>query len=340
MSSSKDVAKKAGVSQSTVSRVLNTPEQVRPETREKVLAAIAALGYVPDANARSLVQQKTHTISLISGGLDNPFFVDSANEIIHFATQASYRVNLHFASSHEVSKTYDAALANKTDGLILSCLLLDDPVIARLQQLNLPFMSFNRRHRLAGNYVEIDNLAAGQQAAEHLLALGHRDIFWVGAYPLVSTFANRFAGFQTAMQAAKAVYGKRLRCRVINFKQLDRPDMFGLIARLVETRRLPSAICAATDAMALDVLDALAAFGIEVPKDISVIGIDNVRLSASRLIELTTVGCAKGQVLGLTAVQALFDRIEAKAKGQQLPEIRITEPVKLYIRRSTRAVES
>ena len=96
MASSKDVAKKAGVSQTTVSRVLNAPEQVRPETRDKVLAAIAALNYVPDANARSLVQQKSYSISLISGGLENPFFVDSTTEIINFATRAGYRVNVHF----------------------------------------------------------------------------------------------------------------------------------------------------------------------------------------------------------------------------------------------------
>ena len=77
MPSSKDVAKKAGVSQTTVSRVLNTPDKVKEATREKVLRAIEALNYVPDANARSLVQKRTGTITLISGPLHNPFFVDS-----------------------------------------------------------------------------------------------------------------------------------------------------------------------------------------------------------------------------------------------------------------------
>lgn len=338
MASSKDVAKKAGVSQTTVSRVLNAPEQVRPETRDKVLAAIAALNYVPDANARSLVQQKSYSISLISGGLENPFFVDSTTEIINFATRAGYRVNVHFVGSDEVADAYDAALANKTDGLIMSCMLLDDPVVERLEHLQLPFISFNRRHREKGNYVEIDNLAAGKLAAEHLLALGHRDILWIGAYPRVSTFANRFLGYQSAMQAAKSRFGETLRSRVINFKQLDRPDVFGLLERLAQTDTMPSAICAATDAMAIDVLDALAALDCPVPEQVSVIGIDNVRLSGSRLIELSTVGCAKGQILGFTAVQALFAMIEAKEDGRQLPEIRITEPVSLYERRTTRAL--
>lgn len=339
MTSSKDVAKKAGVSQTTVSRVLNSPEKVRAHTRAKVMSAIAALNYVPDANARGLVQKKTYTLSLISGPLHNPFFVDSTEEIVRFATRAGYRVNVHFADSHRTEDAYHAAFSNRSDGIILSCMLLDDPVMARLQQLAIPYICFNRRHRHGGNYVEIDNHAAGQLACRHLLELGHRDILWVGASPVVSTFHNRFAGFQSAVQEAKhAPEAAPLKIRTINFKQLDKPDLSGLFKRLVDNHALPTAICAATDAMAIDMMDALSALGLSVPEDISIIGIDNVKLSSNGLIQLTTVGCAHERLLGLTAIDHLIARIEAQSAGSNLPEIRITEPVKLYLRRTTRAL--
>lgn len=339
MPSSKDVAKKAGVSQTTVSRVLNTPDKVQPHTREKVLAAIAALNYIPDANARGLVRQKSHTISLISGPLHNPFFVDSTSEIVNYANRAGYRVNVHFVESDDAQAVYDAAFANKTDGVILSCTLLDDPVIARLGEAGIPYMCFNRRHQSEGNYVEIDNHAAGRQALMHLVELGHRDIFWVGADSRVSTFANRFAGFREAFEVAKAQIGNKLSSRIINFKQLDRPDLHALVEHLANTGKLPQAFCAATDAMAIDIMDCLLRLGYRIPEDISIIGIDNVRQSAHGLIQLTTVGCAKGQILGLTAIRALIDKITAAENNESDVDIRITEPVSLYLRRTTRPAD-
>lgn len=339
MPSSKDVAKKAGVSQTTVSRVLNTPDKVSPHTRAKVEAAIAALNYIPDANARGLVRQKSQTLTLISGPLHNPFFVDSTAEIVNYATRAGYRINVHFVETDDAQAVYDAAFANKTDGIILSCTLLDDPVIARLREANIPHICFNRRHQSAGNYVEIDNHDAGRQALAHLVALGHRDIFWVGADPRVSTFANRFAGFREALDKAKSQYGNTLTSRIVNFKQLDRPDLHSLVERLARTGKLPQAFCAASDAMAIDIMDSLLRLGYRIPEDISIIGIDNVRQSASGLVQLTTVGCAKGQILGLTAIRALIGRIESETQENR-EDIRITEPVSLYLRHSTRQANS
>ncbi|WP_298049549.1 LacI family DNA-binding transcriptional regulator [uncultured Cardiobacterium sp.] len=333
MPSSKDVAKKAGVSQTTVSRVLNTPDKVKEATREKVLRAIEALNYVPDANARSLVQKRTGTITLISGPLHNPFFVDSTEEIVRFANRAGYRVNVHFASSAQVDVAYAAAFGNKCDGIILSCLLLDDPVVARLQALDIPSISFNRRHRHAGNFVEIDNVTAGRLAVTHLLDLGHRDIFWVGAAPIVSTFHDRFAGFRQVVSGAKNGVVPGLKIRNINFKQLDKPDIPGLLRHLARSNSLPGAFCAATDAIAIDLMDALSGLGLSVPEDVSVIGIDNVKLSGNGLIRLTTVGCAKASVLGLTAIRKLIALIES---GGRSGDIRITEPVILFERNSTR----
>lgn len=336
MPSSKDVAKKAGVSQTTVSRVLNNPSAVAPATREKVLQAIDALGYIPDANARSLVSQKTHTISLISGPLHNAFFVDSTTEIIKYANQVGYKVNVHF-SDGDIDDVYDMVLSYKVDGLILSCILWEDPVIYRLQKLKFPFISFNRRHRFVGNYVEIDNFEAGRVAVRHLLDNGHRNILWVGGSMTMSTFRNRYLGFKYETDLVATMPGYQdLRIKTVNYKETDQPDLEVMMQSLINNHALPTAICAATDSLAMKLMNCLIQLGFSVPDDISIIGIDNVRASASPLVQLTTVGVADQSQLGDIAIRQLIRMIETQDNQETHEDIRITKPVALFERRTTR----
>ncbi|MDH2926761.1 LacI family transcriptional regulator [Lonepinella koalarum] len=333
MPSSKDVAKKAGVSQATVSRVLNYPELVKEKTREKILKAIDELGYIPDANARSLVSKKTYAISLISGPLSNPFYVDTTTHIVNYATSLGYKVNVHFSTVENAKSIYELALSHKIDGLIMSCVLLNDPIVEQLQKLGLPFVSFNRRHNNVGQFVEIDNFAAGVQALQHLLDYGHKDILWIGASDIVSTFKNRFLGFK---QGLKQLKKQEIKVRSINYKHLDRPDLKKLLQRLHQSGKLPTAICAATDAIAIDAMDVLVSLGLKVPQDISVIGIDNVELSQNHLIQLTTVGNKDNLCLGLMAIKKLIEMIETEPNAQD--DFRITLPVSLFLRGSTQKI--
>lgn len=342
MPSSKDVAKKAGVSQTTVSRVLNNPSAVAPDTREKVLRAIEMLGYIPDANARSLVSQKTHTISLISGPLHNAFFVDSTTEIIKYANQVGYKVNVHFSDGN-IDDVYDMVLSYKVDGLILSCLLWEDPIIYRLQKLKCPFISFNRRHRFVGNYVELDNFEAGRIAVRHLMDNGHRNILWVGGSMKMSTFRNRYLGFKYETNLMVKMPGyENLRIRAVNYKETDQPDLEVMLQSLINNHAIPSAICAATDSLAMGLMNGLIKLGFSIPKDISIIGIDNVSASASPLVQLTTVGVADQSQLGDIAIRQLINRIENQNNHDSYEEIsediRITKPVSLFERRTTRKV--
>ncbi|PJG85071.1 LacI family DNA-binding transcriptional regulator [Conservatibacter flavescens] len=333
MFSSKDVAKRAGVSQTTVSRVLNTPERVKAKTRDKVLQVIQELGYVRNENARNLVAKRTYTISLISGPLHNPFYVDTTSRIIQYATTLGYKVNVHFSTIDNAQHIYELALSHKIDGLIMSCVLLDDPIVEQLKKLNLPFISFNRRHSTARHFVEIDNIAAGRKALQHLVDLAHTDILWIGASDVVSTFRDRFIGFKQHYEwLKKQPNSSKLNVRTINYKQLDQPDLRKLLTKLYQTKRLPSAICAATDAMAIAAMEILISLGVSIPEDISIIGIDNVDLSGNYLVQLTTVGAENNTCLGLLAIQKLIEMIEHKDK---LDEFSITLPVSLYTRGST-----
>lgn len=337
MPSSKDVAKLAGVSQTTVSRVLNCPESVKDKTREKVLKAIDELGYIPDANARSLVGQKTHTISLISGPLHNPFYIDSTTEIVNYANQVGYKVNVHFTDG-QTQPPYDFVLGNKIDGLIMSCVLRNDPIVERLQRLALPFVSFNRKHDLLGNYVEIDNFEAGKLAAEHLLALGHRNIVWLGGYDSASTFHNRYQGFKAVIDQSRLALSD-LNIRTICYEETDNPDLAAMLGFMAGKSHSPTAICAATDSLAIDAINQLRAFNYSVPDDISVIGIDNVYLSGTPLIQLTTVGVLENRSIAREAIKNLINLIEYPGSLSD-GSIRLTEPVTLYPRSTTRSVKA
>ncbi|UOQ91909.1 LacI family transcriptional regulator [Halobacillus shinanisalinarum] len=200
MTSSKDVAKHAGVSQSTVSRVLNTPEKVDRNKYEKVVQTMKELNYRPNSIARSLVKKQTKSIALISGPLHNPFFVETTTSIVNYSKQRGYNVNVHFENFGDNMSIYKDVLEREVDGIILSSILYDDPIFPELKKQNIPFIMFNRKHREPMNYVEMDNVQAGRIATEHLLGLNHQNIVYIGGPSTMTTFQGRYEGFRQVME--------------------------------------------------------------------------------------------------------------------------------------------
>ncbi|MEH7083623.1 LacI family DNA-binding transcriptional regulator [Neobacillus drentensis] len=332
MVSSKDVAKHAGVSQTTVSRVLNTPELVKKPTLDKVMKSINDLNYIPNAQARSLVQNKTNTIALLSGPLHNPFFVDTTSAIITYANEKGYRVNVQYVNDEKLPEAYAAAFENKVDGIILSCILIDDPIFEKLKQMDIPFITYNRKHKKNENFVEIDNFEAGYLSAKHLIELGHKTIAWVGGPLTISSFNNRYSGFLQAIKDYKIPLSEPYIFNTDTSKQ----DISAAFQRLMKLEHRPTAICAGADSLALNLLDDAICEDFKVPDDLSIIGIDNVDISQHGLIQLTTVGSISQENLGLLAITELIEMIENKKNYC----IQITEPVKIFNRRTTRKIEN
>jgi len=324
--SSKDVAKYAGVSQTTVSRVLNTPELVKPKTIEKVMRAIEELNYIPNDIARSLVQQKTGTITLISGPLHNPFFVDTTTAIVNYVNARGYKVHVYFGTEDNLDTIYNSVLETKADAIILSSMLYTDPLFFKLEKLGIPFIMFNRKHQENRHFVEINNVEAGYIATNHILSLGHRDICWIGGPHEMSTFYGRYKGFQKALEDhqidVKAVPSF--------FTNTNKIDIERIFEEIVQLPKRPTAICAATDAIAIEILNLCLAQGYRVPGDFNVIGIDNVELSKHHSIALTTVGLESEKNLGFMAIEKLFEVMEKKSTC-----IQQTESVKLFPRNTT-----
>ena len=333
MVSSIDVAKLAGVSQTTVSRVLNNPESVNNTTLEKVNKAMKELNYRPNSIARSLVSKKTGSIALISGPLHNPFFAETTTSIINYAKEKGFNVNVHFENSGDNMSVYKDVLNQQVDGIILSSVLYEDPVYEKLQQLDVPVMMFNRRHKEKGHFVEMDNIKAGKLAGEHLIELNHKDIVWMGGPLTMSSFKGRLEGFKQALEAENLQLGSESTIITDTSKASVLEAMKSLMAR----RKRPTAIFAATDSIAIYIMDFLIENGYNIPEDISIIGVDNVELSRHHSFQLSTVGTVQKANLGRIAIEYLMDLIDMKEKPEDY-FIEETLDTKLFKRLTTREI--
>lgn len=329
MASSKDVAKYAGVSQTTVSRVLNNPEMVQKKTLDKVLGAIDALNYQPNSIARSLVNNKTKSIALLSGPLHNPFFAESTTSIVNYAKEKGFNVNVHFENFGSNLEVYQDIVGNKVDGIILSSILYEDPIFERLNRLNAPFVMFNRKHEEAGHFIEMDNVQAGRLATEHLIRLNHVNIVWVGGPMNMSTFWGRFEGFKQIFEEENLLLNEQN----IIITDTSREAIFKETAAIMSRKNRPTAIYAATDSIAIFMMDFLLQKGYKIPQDISIIGTDNVNLSSHAAFQLSTVAITTEENLGRIAMETLINLIEGQSPSSSF--IQKTIGTMLLERRTT-----
>lgn len=329
MFSSIDIAKKAGVSQSTVSRVMNNPDIVNVKTRNKVLHIMEELNYRPNSTARSLVKQKTYSIALISGPLHNPFFVETTTSIVNYAKSKGFNVNVHFENMGNNMAVYQDVLNHQVDGIILSSILYEDDIYEELQKLNIPYIMFNRRHKNSLNYVEMDNVQAGKLATNHLIDLNHREIVWIGGPLSMTTFAGRYNGFRQSFAENNVYFNED---NVI-ITDTSAATISAEVVAIMNRKNPPTAIFAATDSIAIYVMDTLKREGYQIPEDISLIGIDNVELSRHSAIDLSTVGIMHEENLGKIAIEHLIHLIEEKETC--LVDVDKTIDTELFIRETT-----
>jgi LacI family transcriptional regulator len=334
MVSSKDVAKLAGVSQATVSRVLNGSSRVDPNTRDRVRKAIEQLQYYPNLIARSLITRSTRTIALISGTLKNGFFVETTDAIVQYATRRGYRTMVYFQEEN-LEDIFEHVVGSKASGLLLSSIQLDDPLYEKIVASRIPCVFFNRKPREGGHYVIFDNERAAELVADHLLGLGHRRIAYLSGSTRVSTFNDRMRGFEKALRRAKVQVDPELVCMVDPTRT---EEVEHAVRKLLLAADPPSAIFCSTDMLALLCMDIAASMGFRIPDDVSVAGIDNIRIAAHPFIRLTSAGHAKFN-LGEIAVEQLIELIEqqegVRENAQQNFRQIVLQP-ELFVRNTTK----
>ena len=205
----KDVAERAGVSPSTVSRVIADHPRISRATKERVRAVMRELNYHPNAVARSLVRRRTQTIGVAlsrsaEAALANPFFPEVLRGIGSFARQARYSLTLTTATTYdeERQQCMELLTQRRVDGLIVLASRIDDPLVDWLAENGYPFVVLGRVPGREVPHVNNDNTAAARRATEHLLEHGHRRIGFVGGPPDLIVSVDRLEGYKQALEAA------------------------------------------------------------------------------------------------------------------------------------------
>lgn len=327
--SSHDIAKLAGVSQSTVSRVINNNPRITEETREKVFAAMRELGYTPNAAARTLITGRSHLIGLVVSNIANPFYPLVIEGIVASAEEHDYNVILgNTQESPRRQMDYLKLLVeHQVDGVILtSALASSRDTLEHFRRGGTPLVLVNRV--LDGSNVDsvhIDNRHGGYRATSHLISLGRRRIAYAGGRPDSSTHQHRYEGYRQAMAEAGLAIDKTL-VTSGDFTQLS-----GTISahHLLAVPERPDAVVCSDDLIALGLIDALLGAGVDVPDDIAVVGFDDIPLASLRQIGLTTVRQPAAE-LGQRAFQLLLRRLE----GQEVDADPVEEvlPAELVVR--------
>jgi len=337
---SNDIARLAGVSRATVSRVLNGSEHTSPEARERVREAIARTGYVPDAAARSLVGQRSHTIALSLFSTDahhihsyfarpsNFFYHDLLGSIEAGATEAGYDILL-VPRKRESADSYVRALrARRIVGIIMMCPDLTDARIGALEEAGIPTVYVDARVQgLRATFIETDKIDGAQQATSHLLELGHQRIAFIGAQAGSVTSGQRELGYQQAFMRR----GLSCDMSLVRHEGFEPEHGYAGTMSLLAQRSDFTAIEAVSDMVAFGVLRALYERGLSVPGDMSVTGFDDNILAGFTTPPLTTVRQDTAR-MGRGVVARLRDLIEGESKP--LPLI---VPTQLVVRQSTGA---
>lgn len=327
-----DIAKKSGVSQSTVSKVLNNYSQVKESTRAKVMQAIKELEFTPDLVARSMATNKTQTIGLVVGDIANPFYSETAKVIISEARERGYDVIIS-DTDHEtfnLENLIKKLLARRVDGILIASLLERNDIIAtKIYNSGFPIMLYNRQTEDDHNhYVVLNNEKGSRLAVNYLVSLGHKRISFLSGSTKYSTFNERYQGYINALKDNGIAFDESL----VYTGDLSYDKIFEYTRDTLATENKPTCFFAASDSLAINVMDALTRMNFHIPKDISVIGFDNIQIASSKLINLTTISQNKFEKAKL-ALEKLLLLINKEHPIDQ--PIQITLEPELIIRQST-----
>lgn len=326
----RDVAKHAQVSVATVSRVLNNSARVRENTRQRVIAAIEALGFSPNSAARQLSGGKTYTIAVFSPLFTRPAFVERLAGIQHALDNSDFELVLYSVRSIKQlnQQLTNLVRQNRFDGLIMLSVRFDESIVAEASP-DLPVLVIDDERAHSYPSVVIDNVYGGQLATEYLLRQGHQHIGFIGDEKDqifgFNSSQRRFKGFQQALSANGLITNEAW----YRFGPHGRHIAYAHTQQILDLPQRPTAIVAASDTQAFGALMAAEAMGLRVPDDIAVIGFDNIE--PAEYMNLTTVHAGMFES-GQLGTQYLLAWITEGAFKQ--PEWQTKLPLEVVVRKS------
>jgi DNA-binding LacI/PurR family transcriptional regulator len=317
-----DVAEYSGTSISTVSRVLNSPDKVRVETRHRVFAAIDALGFVPKAEARARALRRNGRIGVITPFFTAPSFVQRLRGIAGELSKKNNELVIYTVDSIDRLQSYltSLPLTGNLDGLVIMSLPVDDVYVDHLLKHDIPTVLIEFPNKKI-NSVEIDDVAGGRMVAEYLVAKGHRRIAFIGDTDLpeyaIHPVSLRLAGFRKGLEEADIV----LKDEFVRLAPYTMEQTRQAAIELLNTSNPPTAVFAATDFQALSMIQVAHQLGVRIPDELAVIGFDD--LDMAEFADLTTVRQHLDES-GRLAIEILLAHIEDNSRPVQHIKLPLT----------------
>jgi LacI family transcriptional regulator len=309
MSTILDVARKAKISIATVSRVVNnSPHKVNAHTRKKVLEAIRSLDYRPNALAKGLLMKKTMTVGIIIPDISNPYYAEIVRGIQDAADRYGYAILLLNTDRNQdrILKHIYFLREKSADGIIFSGgIIHGEKILSALKELKERVVVIGR-HNVDFVSVMIDNTGGALKATQHLIDLHRRRIGFIGGPEKSISARERLAGYKSALTQE----GYPVDPNLIRKGDFAPRSGYRFAKELIETER-PDALFAANDQMALGAVRAAKESGLTVPRDLSVVGFDNIPFSSYSDPSLTTVDIPKVHI-GAAAMEMLVNLISGK----------------------------
>ncbi|WP_044641450.1 LacI family DNA-binding transcriptional regulator [Risungbinella massiliensis] len=330
----KDVAKKAGVSPSTVSRVITNHPKISPATKRKVREAMEELGYHPNVMAKSLVSKSTKTIGLVlphsaEDLFTNPFFSEVLRGMLGYANTKQYDVLMSSANNQaeEMEAVTRMVLGGRADGIILMEPRKEDPIVSKLLEYQFPFVVLGRTLEHRGILsVNNDNQKAAYDVTNHLIDQGHQRIGFTSGPPDLVVSEDRLKGYQQALVEAGLPFSTNWLIR----GEFLQKSGFHAVSMVMNQIERPTAFVVTDDVVAFSLMRELVAAGFHIPKDVSIVGFNNILLSEMSNPPITTVDIGIYQ-LGFSTMQLLIQKIQ----GEEINQTEVIVPHRLVIRESS-----
>jgi LacI family transcriptional regulator len=306
-----DIAREAGVSRSTVSRVVNNSPNVRDDVRQRVQRVIEHTGYHPNAAARTLASQRSWMIGLVVPRgvrtfFTDPYFLHLTQGLVQACNQRNYTLGLFLAESLEDEQGIGPRVSRRgfLDGILIQSGAPGDPLIERLVRAQLPVVVVGRPFDAANvSYIDVDNTAGARSAVLHLIRLGRQRIATITGPANLTVSADRAEGYRRAL----AERDRPLDEGLIVEGDFTEAGGYRAMQRLMPAR--PDAVFAASDIMAVGAMRAAREGGLRIPDDVAFVGFDDISLTAAPETALTTVRQPVAQ-FGTAALEILIDLID------------------------------
>ena len=332
--SMKDVAALADVSLGTVSNVVNSPDLVSERTRERVITAIAKLGWVPNESARQLRAGRSRAIGMLVMDIANPFFTDLVLGAEDYVEERGYFIQVSNSAQEPRRERSHLKLLEqqRVGGVLLAPIWGLSDQVTQLRRRGIPVVLLDRAGD-AGDLcsVSVDDVEGGRLAMQHLLDQGHTHIALVGGPGDLQQVRDRRLG----AEVARSRHGdaQMLTISTPNLDTASGVAAAGELAALPPSER-PTAVFAANDLLAIGVLQGFVTQGLRVPEDVAILGYDDVSFAASAAVPLSSIRQPRRE-LGRRAAELLFDEIETSSNGERHEHQAVRFSPVLIVRRSS-----